>query len=209
MQRSVNGLKRASERRSCVRGNFTYQVQYRVVVAAGSEVRQNDLPDDEMDRSDKKVLKPFPHFPDSIDTGRLPDTDLIGFLMQMDEKLDRILALLTDSEAQRLPVSSGLGCNISASGMSMIVDRPLQPKQMIAARIVLSRFPFVHIRITGEIIRVAPVKSDGREQYRVGLRFVDLDTCDREKIVACVFRNQRECIRKQKENEKDNTKRPA
>jgi c-di-GMP-binding flagellar brake protein YcgR len=52
--------------------------------------------------------------------------------------------------------------------------------------------------VFGEVIRAEPIDQGGKTVYQLGVKFLDLDINDREKIIACVFQKQRETIRRQK-----------
>jgi hypothetical protein len=60
---------------------------------------------------------------------------------------------------------------------------------------VLSKFPLVVMDVFGEVIRVTQIQGLGKRCYHLGIRFLDLMESDREKLIACVFRRQREVIR--------------
>jgi len=42
------------------------------------------------------------------------------------------------------------------------------------------------------------VDEDDQTSYHVGIKFLDLNLNDRERIIACIFQRQREAIRKGK-----------
>jgi c-di-GMP-binding flagellar brake protein YcgR len=52
--------------------------------------------------------------------------------------------------------------------------------------------------IFGKVIRVIQEDEDGRVLYKVGIKFLDLNISDRERIIASVFQRQREDLRKRK-----------
>jgi len=87
--------------------------------------------------------------------------------------------------------------------MKIIVDKPVEPGQIIQANFVLSRFPLVFIDLFGEVDRVTPVDEDGKTIYHLGGKFLDLDPNDRERIIGCVFQMQRGIIRKRKNQRYD------
>ena len=131
----------------------------------------------------------------TIDDG---DDGMVEFLIKMDEKLDRIISLLSKNEAHSVAFSQGIGKNISASGMNIVTDKPVNKGQIVHANIVLSKLPFVCIDAYGEIIRLSSIKEKDTSMYQVGIKFLNLDETEREKIVAYVFQQQRKSIRKRK-----------
>ncbi|MBL7195980.1 MAG: hypothetical protein ISS64_06750, partial [Desulfobacterales bacterium] len=61
--------------------------------------------------------------------------------------------------------------------------------------------PLVFMDVFGEVIRVTQVNKDDRTLYQAGVKFIDLNLADREKIITSVFQRQREAIRKRKDEE--------
>ena len=134
-------------------------------------------------------------------------SNLIDFLIHIDDKLDRLLELV--SKVSGLEASTckddkdgaffvGRGSDISGAGMSVICDKALKPGQILKASFMISRFPVIPLVLFGEVLRVAPVEEDGKQRYQVVVRFIDLDEEDREKIIAYTFQVQRDAIRKEK-----------
>jgi hypothetical protein len=135
-------------------------------------------------------------------------SNLIDFLIHMDDKLDRVLELL--SKSYQLEASAckddkggedlfmGQGIDISGTGMSVMCDRALEPGQILKAKFMISRFPVIPLVLFGRVVRMIPVKEDGKQRYQVVIRFIDLDEEDRDKIIAYTFQVQRDAIRKEK-----------
>ena len=182
----------SKERRSYVRGELSFKVRFRVMTPEEYET---------VKMSGNRTVSPDRRLSvDSNNTNRAatqitPNAFMIDYLFQMDEKLDQILAILSkDGEAKGL-LNQGIGVNISGSGMGIIAEKPVEPGQIIHANFVLSRLPLVFIDLFGQIVRVAPVDEDSEGTYHLGIKFLDLDPDDRERIIACVFQKQREIIR--------------
>jgi c-di-GMP-binding flagellar brake protein YcgR len=116
----------------------------------------------------------------------------------MDAKLDRILELISTEKKVEIPFCHGIGQNISGSGMQMVVDTPVECGKIIHTTFLLSQFPFVFMNLFGEVIREKEFNKDGTTLYRIGIKFLDLNINDREKIIAFVFQKQREAIRNSK-----------
>ncbi|MBA7715301.1 hypothetical protein ES703_124342 [subsurface metagenome] len=182
----------SKERRSYVRGDLSFKVRFKVMTPEEYET---------VKMSGNQIVSPDRRLSvDSNNTNRgatqiTPNAFMIDFLLQLDEKLDQILAMLSkDGEAKGL-LNQGMGVSISGSGMSIIADKPVEPGQIIHANFVLSRLPLVFIDLFGQVVRVAPVDEDGEGTYHLGIKFLDLDPDDRERIIAYVFQKQREIIR--------------
>ena len=189
----------SNERRSYVRGDVSFKVKFESM----SPEEYQDLK-----KSNKEI---FSHNKgekgiDITDSGNkddsiAPNTSLIDFLLYIDEKLDRILALISQDMSDKESPYQGIGSNISGSGMNIITDKPLKPGMIIHMNFVLSKFPLVFIDTFGEIVQVTPADIEGNTFYHLGIKFLDLTLNNRERIIACVFQSQREAIRKRKGEE--------
>jgi hypothetical protein len=141
-------------------------------------------------------------------------SNLIDFLIHIDDKLDRVLKLLSNISGLEASASKddkgdedlfvAQGSDIGGTGMSVICDRALEPGQILKARFMISRFRVVPLVLFGRVVRVTPVQEDGKERYHVVVRFIDLDEEDREKVIAYTFQAQRDAIRKEKKEKKSN-----
>ena len=188
----------SKERRSYVRGDFSFKVKFRImtpeeyetVKGTGDQILSPDkgigIDSNDINRRDEEIY---------------PNACMIDFLLQMDEKLDQILAILSKDGVDKGRLNQGVGINISGTGMEIITDKPVEPGKIIHANFVLLRFPLVFIDVFGEVLRGTPVDEDGKTIYHIGIKFLDLDQNDRERIIACVFQKQREIIRKSKKLE--------
>lgn len=123
---------------------------------------------------------------------------VMDFLVQMDQKLDRILSLLSKDEDVPGDIEQGIGINISASGMKMIVDQAVAKGQIVRAHIILSQIPFIGIDAFGEIVRVSDVNEKDGGRYQIAIKFLNLNANDREKIIAHIFQIQRKTARETK-----------
>ena len=186
----------SEERRLYVRETFSFSVTYRRLTseeyhalnATGGQIHYPH-----------KENEPGKSGADTGNARITPDAGVVSFLLQMDEKLDRIVTLLTQREAkENLVFREGKGVNVSGSGMNIITDEPVEPGQIIQTRFFLSRSPFVFMTVCGEVTWVTPVDENGRTLYQLGITFLDLNSSDRERIIACVFQRQREALRRRK-----------
>jgi hypothetical protein len=126
------------------------------------------------------------------------DGNLINFLLQMDEKLDQIYALLSKGDEKIMSPEEGVGINISGSGMNMIVDKPFDPGMIIHAKFFLTKLHFLFMDVFGEIVRVIPSEEKGEKRYELGVEFLDLCETDRDRIITAVFQQERRKIRNMK-----------
>ena len=185
----------AKERRSYVRGDLSFQVKYKIMTSDEFE---------DLKRSGKAILSSssMERSTDIVDTGISTDNTvnaaLMNYILQIDEKLDQVLELLSKDGSVDVPFHPGLGQNISGSGMQIVLEQPVESGQIIHAKFFLSKLPLVFMEIFGKVIRVVQEDEDGRVLYKVGIKFLDLNISDRERIIASVFQRQREVIRESK-----------
>ena len=183
------------ERRSDVRADFTFQIKYKIMTTEEFE---------DLKRFDKEIFsssnegQSFDIIASETSTESTANAALINYVLQIDEKLDQILELLSKDGSVAVPFRPGLGQNISGSGMQIVIEQPVESGQIINAKFFLSKLPLVFMDIFGKVIRVAQEDEDGRVLYKVGIKFLDLNIGDRERIIASVFQKQRENLRKRK-----------
>jgi hypothetical protein len=184
------------ERRSYVRGDFSFKVDYKLITPEEQEdlnqFGREILPSSQTEHG-------FDFANAEIGTDDTTNTALINFLVQIDEKLNRVLdLLLKEGEENEKPLFQGKGLNISGSGMEMLVDIPIESGQVMHLKFLLSKLPYVFMDLFGEVIRVARHDKDGKDGYQLGIKFLNLSENERERIIASVFQRQREAIRKNK-----------
>lgn len=126
------------------------------------------------------------------------DPALVDFLIQIEDKLDRILDLLLRHETQEQTVFVGEGLDIGGGGMSIRCDRKVKVGQILDVAFRVFRYPPVSLRIFGKVVRVESLRKDGDDNYHVALEYIDLGEADKEWIISYVFQVQREAIRSKK-----------
>ena len=192
---SFKGIDMQSEeRRSFVRGNFSFNVKFNTMTKDEYE---------DLKKSNEAIFPPFNQEPSvevndrEMNDGHPESASLINHLVQIDEKLDQILDLLSKDKTVNGLYNQGVGLNISGSGMKIMVDRPLEHGRIIHTKFYLSKSPLVYMDIFGEVIHVTQVDNkDGGTHYNLGITFLDLSINDRERIISSVFQRQRGNIRK-------------
>jgi hypothetical protein len=183
----------SEERRSFVRGNFSFNVKFKTMTK------------DEYEDLKKTNEAIFPTFKQEqgidikereINGSHLDSASLINHLVQIDEKLDLILGLLSKDNNMEGLYRQAVGLNISGSGMNIMVDRSVEYGRVIHTKFYLSKLPLVYMDIFGEVVHVATVDKDGRNHYKLGIKFLDLSINDRERIISSVFQRHRGDIRR-------------
>jgi hypothetical protein len=135
---------------------------------------------------------------DNLPKSPCVDSNLMSFLMEIDKKLDQVISYLTGKGMQEEALEEGVGLDLSGGGMRMRVGKPLAKGQILCANLLLSRVPLERIRVFGEVVNVNLCKGKEATFYDVRVRFIDLDSEERDRIIACVFQRQREVLRKRR-----------
>jgi hypothetical protein len=175
------------KKRSHVRANLSFKVQFKVIK-----------------REEYMVLKNAIHQLPPTERVSLGESNegnasalLIDFLLNIDEKLDEIISIVSKRKDNKGLPKNGTCSDISGSGMSIITDESVACGDIIHAKFILARLPLVYIDVFAEIKRVKALE-DKKDFYKIGVEFLDLDTHVKEKIISCVFQKQRENIRNSK-----------
>lgn len=121
--------------------------------------------------------------------------NLIHFLMHMDDKLDRILKVLSKDEKADEGLFVGRSLDISGTGMRILSDMAIKPGQILSIGFRIFRYPVMSLEVYGKVVRVTPVEG---QRHEVAVEFLGLDQQCRESIIAYVFQMQREAIRTRK-----------
>jgi hypothetical protein len=183
------------ERRSYVRGNFSFKIKFKTMTSDEYEglVRSDNaiplyfLKEPGIDIADKNM---------GVDTS--VDSSLVDYLVLIDEKLDLILELLAKDCKIEGMFNQGIGMNISGSGMNIVVDSPVETGQIIHSKFYLSKTPLVFMDIFGEVVRSTKVDECGKTLYSLGIKFLDISVNDQERIITSIFQRQRGVLRKRK-----------
>lgn len=183
------------EKRSCLRGDVSFKVKFRIVTTEEYETIKHT---DDQFLSLDKAPSVNARNADQGGAGVNPNPHVLDFLLQTEEKLDQILAMLSDKKVDNGFLDQGIGLNISGSGMKLIVDQPIETGKILHISFLLSRYPIVSIKVFGEVARVTPVKEDNKAFYDLGIKFHYLNPDDRERIIACVFQSHRRDLKKRK-----------
>ena len=182
----------SKENRTYVRADIVFKVKFSLLTR---ETYENE----ERSKANQfsLMLRPHEMIFTEVDepVARNIDGNFINFLIQMDEKLDQILALLSKGDVKKGPPEEGVGINISGSGMNLIVDKPVERGMIIHAKFFLTKAPFLFLDLFGEVVRVIPSEEKGKKTYQLGIEFMDLCESDRERIIMAVFQQQRQEIR--------------
>ncbi|MBW1697431.1 MAG: PilZ domain-containing protein [Deltaproteobacteria bacterium] len=186
--------RKFQEKREFVRADFSIRASVKLLDRSAFESRQsvkrllssyrNPYPGQTVDRDEAYTESMF--------------SDLTGFLIQINEKLDRIISLIGADKQEPNSIEVKETLNISGSGVSLIVGRAVEVGQLLDISLNIPTFPMGVFKTQGEIIRVTP-HADGHEDlFEVGIRFLNLTDDERERLIGYIFSQQRRNIREQK-----------
>jgi hypothetical protein len=121
---------------------------------------------------------------------------LAEFLIQLDEKMDRVIGLLGGEKPDEV-VKVKETLNISGSGIRMAVTAPVAVGQLLQISLGIPGLPLGMFKVVGEVVRTKA--RPGENVYDIGVNFVDITEADRDRLIACSFSQQRKIIRQSKE----------
>ncbi len=184
---------RREEQRDCVRATLRTDVHCRVMDECEAIKEEKD------EQPGPFVAQPIKRSglveEENIAAAGGVDPNLIDFLIQIEDKLDRVLELLASREKKDENVFIGQGVDIGGGGMRMLCDTAVKPGQILKISFRIFRYPVVSLQVFGKVVRVTPVREDGKQGYEVAVEFLNLHEDYREWIISYVFQMQRESIR--------------
>ena len=186
-----------TDKREFVRASLTFDVEFRVVSREeyeSSKTKISQLTPPDMER---RIVDACGGASALERTGI--NRELVNFLVQMDDKLNKILSLLTADDSETVQFRRGTAVDIGGSGMKMAVDSPVSVGELVHIRLVLSRLPMIILDVYGEVVRVESPSGGGTGFFYLGIKFSDLDVNTRERIISSIFKQQRRNIRNREE----------
>lgn len=178
------------EKRAYVRGDMAFEVEFNLISPEQYAALQNV-------KAEKSSLFQEKRVPEAIaeEICAHMDTDLANYLLHLDRKLDRILSLLSKPDVAAEPAHKAYGVDISGSGMKLVVDHRFESNRLIQATIIVPKCSLVLRDILGRIVSINKKVEAGQQRYELGVRFLDMDSGERKRIISAVFQRQRELIR--------------
>ena len=128
---------------------------------------------------------------------REKDEALARILETLDAKLNLILNLLCLRQKKDVPIEK-VTVDISAAGLSFPHEDPLEKGQILQLDICLLPEQYF-FRCFGEVVRII---KDGNA-YKVGVKFIWITECDRERLIEHIFRQQVLQLRLRREIKED------
>ena len=124
---------------------------------------------------------------------------LFTYMMQMDEKLDRILTKLEGEQVEESRFLTVDTKDISGSGVSMMFPDSIEIGQLVYITMIIPNVAAGFFNMCGEVVRSRQATVDGKTMFDTGIKFIDITEDERERLIACSFSQQRESIRKLKD----------
>jgi len=121
------------------------------------------------------------------------DKVLSDWLVMLNTKLEYIINTL-QLNREGFAAMPFQNINISGGGMSFGFQEQVNPGELLEIKTVLYMMHPISVYLYGEVVSSRETKND----YRISLRFVQIDDPVRDEIVRFVFEMQREVIRKKR-----------
>lgn len=182
------------EKRNNVRANISAVVTVKLNRPEAAEAGSNALPDN----------------PGSFSTAERPPAlekisdPLLSYLAEavflLNEKLDRIITMLGDDSRGHRPIRVKEAVDISGTGMKLILFDPVAAGQILDISLQLPGLPETGFNTSGEVIHTRSIPGEGRPLFEIGVNFIDLSEEEKDLLIAFAFSQQRQEIRKQKDN---------
>lgn len=131
------------------------------------------------------------------------DPDVAAYLKALDQKIEILGRAFLAQESELVAVEDR-PVNLSAGGMSVRVDDPMEPGQGLEIRMLL--YPsFTGLLSFGEVVEctpMTPADNEGRA-YQLRVEFVHMREQDREVLIRHVLRRQSALLRARREAGQD------
>ncbi len=126
----------------------------------------------------------------------LQDSVLLPWLMKVDWTLELLLKALARMSPQHVLLPRLTDVNVSGGGVCFDMARRVEAGSVLELRLVLP--PFVPIRTSSEVVRVAPSRQGARKidgSYATAVRFTTITADDRERLIRHILRAQADRLR--------------
>lgn len=180
----------------------------REFVRTDLSIQASLVPIDQMEMNRKRYVKQMfsSHYEEGIDDADADGSgftkqafyDLAELLIQTNEKIDRIMDFLGLDQTDEDSLQVIRTVNISGSGISLVITHPLEIGQLLDISLSIPGFPMGVFRAQGELKRISPLKGKESHLYEAGIKFLNLNEAQRERLISFTFRQQRKTIRQRK-----------
>jgi hypothetical protein len=138
----------------------------------------------------------------AIDAVQVPPfrTEAQILLSRIDQKLSILIGLLAERSSQKNYSYYGIAADISEFGLSFGHNHTFPKGATIEVGLQLSKGDSRLMDIAGRIVRAMPSpEPDATFAMSYGVEFTDIQGVDQNEIVQWIFSNQREQIRRRRE----------
>lgn len=118
-------------------------------------------------------------------------------LLDIHSKLNLILERL-DPDSQSLMKVESRSVNISAAGISLVMDEKVEKGDLVEVKMILPNIPPVGIATFGRVVRAT---DDRCGRYKVALSFSDVEDYIKDEIIQYTLKRQREILKMQRMKE--------
>ena len=133
-----------------------------------------------------------------VDTSALKQTNLqetvVDFLLDIHDKLNHILSILSQDKLTRQFPIHGRVVEISGSGLAIIPEKDLEPGQPLEIVMALDQLPMILAGAVG----VVENRVETKEGPALAVSFKRIRLEDQEAVIQYVFRQERRNIREQR-----------
>ncbi len=140
---------------------------------------------------------------EQIEPGVKEDARLYELLFDMNQKINLLVEHLTRKDGLKIPTARHI--NISGGGMSFVTSDTFKEGDRLIVKLFLPTYPRL-LKLKCEVVRV--MRKDD-ENYRIALKYVDIDERTRDSLIKYIFARQREHLRRKKEDHKKRSNSPA
>lgn len=131
----------------------------------------------------------------SIQESKDPSISYVfDYLSMIDDKLDKIIRMM-DENTNDSRESIHETIDISASGMRVILEKPIKSGQILEIMMKIPGFPLGRLNTYGKVVRVIKKSESDKEIFDVGVEFLGMSREEQEGLIAFIFCEQRKMIR--------------
>lgn len=182
------------EKRNNVRANISAAVTVKLRSAEKADAASKALPDNPNSFTDAGHPPVLEKTPEPV------LSDLVDAVFQLNQKLDRIIAMLEGHTHTEKPIRVKEAMDISGTGMKLLLFDPVTTGQILDISLQLPGFPATGFNTSGEVIHTKCIQTEDGPLYEVGVSFIDVSEEEKDLLIGFAFSQQRREIRKQKDN---------
>lgn len=123
-----------------------------------------------------------------------------GIVETLDRKLEDIRNRLDGCEVNNNQLSDIEITDISGSGIRLLLNEKINKGQLLFIRLEIFDYPQRYFEAYGELVRISLQQTKTGEKYCAGVKFINLESEKREKLINYIFQQQRKHIRAIKNN---------